>query len=83
MDSQSCYLKDYMNCSSSGCGGFIGVKRLRTPSLIRGDNLYELLSHVPDAKYWCHKNCISSYTTKSHIKCHVSKKSDTDVPPMK
>ena len=83
MDSHNCYLKDHINCSGDGGGGFVGVKRLQTASISRGDELHEKLSHEPDAKYWCHKNCISSYTSKSHIKCHVSKKSDNDAPPAK
>ena len=83
MDSQDCYLKDYINCSGHGAGGFVGVKQLWIASTSRGDSLHEELSEEPDAKYWCHKNCVSSYTSKSHIKVEVSKKGDNDAPPAK
>ena len=81
MDNQDCYLKDYINCSGSGGGGYTKAKRLRVASISRGDNLHEQLSSEPDANYWCHKSCVSSYTSKSHIKSHVSKKGNNDAPP--
>ena len=80
MDSQDCYLKEFINCSCSGGGGLVGVKRLRTASISRGDDLHEQLSHEQDTKYWCHKNCVSSYTSKSHIKSSVSKQNGTNGP---
>ena len=68
MDPNTCFLKDYVNCRDSGGGSLVGVERLRAASLKRGDNLHEKLSDNPDEKYWCHKNCISSYGSKHHIK---------------
>ena len=81
MASQDCFLKDYVNCSGSGGGGFVGAQRLCTASRSRLDNLHELLSDGTDTKYWCHKSCVSTYTSKSHIKHHISK--TDDAPPTK
>ena len=80
MDSQDCYLKEFINCICSGGGGLVGVKRFRTASIKRGDDLHEQLTNEQDAKYWCHINCVSSYTSKSHIKSSVSKQNGTDGP---
>lgn len=80
MADQECYLKEYVNCSGSGKGGFVGVNRLRTASNRRGDSLHSQLSEDVDATYWCHKNCVSSYTSKSHIKYHASQTQDCGPP---
>ncbi len=47
------YLKDYINCSGHH-GGFVDAKRLRNAGISRGNNL----SYEPNAKYWCHRNCL-------------------------
>ena len=73
MSDQECFLREYVKCNGSGSGGFVGVKRLRTASLSGADNLHVQLSDDPESKYWCHKNCVSTYTSKAHIQRHVSK----------
>ncbi len=57
MTSSDSYLTDYINCSGNH-GGFVDVKRMRNAGISRGNNLHEQLSHEPDAKYWCHRNCL-------------------------
>ena len=74
MDADNCYLEDYVNCRGSGGGSLVGVERLRTASLKKGDNLHENLSDNPNEKYWCHKNCISSYGSKQHITSYLRAK---------
>lgn len=71
---EECFLKQCMNCSDVSGGGFcsVGVNRLRNASEIRGDGLHEQLSHDLNLKYVCHKNCVSSYTSKFHIKRYLS-----------
>ena len=73
---------EFISCSCSGGGGLVGVKRLRTASIsrLRCDDLHEHLSNEQDANSWCHKKCVSPYTSKSHLKSSVSKQSDTDGP---
>ena len=72
-----CFLKDYMNCSGgSGSDSKFtdtGGERLKTASKNRGDNLHKQLSPDPSVKYKCHRNCLSTYTSKLHIKCYLSK----------
>ena len=83
MADQECYLKEYVNCSGSGSGSFVGVVRLRTASIRRGDSLHAQLSEESDDKYWCHKNCVSTYTSQTHIQKHISKTSAFEPPPAK
>ena len=56
------------NCGQVGGVYLIGPDRVRSiiaASTIRGDNLHEKLTE--DAKIGCHRSCVSSYTSKTHI----------------
>lgn len=83
MADQDCYLKEYVNCSGSGKGSFTSAARLRTASISRGDSLHAQLSEDSDTRYWCHKNCVSTYTSKTLIQRQISKCSASKPPPKK
>ncbi len=83
MAGQECYLKDCVNCNGSGRGSLVGVVRLRTASISRGDRLHAQPSEDSDAKYWCHKNCVLTYTSKAHIQKHIPKTPEFEQPPAK
>ena len=84
MSDEDCFLKNCINCSGSGSGGLVSANRLRVASLSRQDNLHETLSDEANLNYWCHKSCVSTYTSKWHISKHTKNKcEETELPPPK
>ena len=71
MADQKCCLKEYVSCSGSGRGSLVGVERLWTASIGRGDSLFAHISGDSDDKVWCYKNCVSTYTSKKYIQRHI------------
>ena len=74
-----------MNCE--GGGGSSNYVTVRIECLIqaskhRGDGLHELLQEQHEPVF-CHKNCVSTYTSKTHIKRYLSKKVDSEIEPTK
>ena len=56
------------NCGHEGGVYTVSPDRVRAiiaASRIRGDDLYEKLTE--DAKVCCHRSCVSTYTSKTHI----------------
>ena len=65
MNPGECFLKGLPICNGKGRGIGTSADRLRIASKRRCDNLHETLQ--PDATYWCHFSCISTYTSQEHI----------------
>ena len=69
MEDEECFLCDYIHCTKATRPIFsnVGIARLRAASERREDNL---LYKLDDTKgtYRCHKDCISTYTSKTHLK---------------
>jgi len=72
-----------MNCIDGGSASnyvAVSVERLLKASQQRGDGLHEQLTQEHDTVY-CHKNCVSTYTSKTHIKRYLSKTSNSESEP--
>ena len=77
MSITSCFLKTCINCDKFRGGSTyiaVSVERLVQASKYRGDGLHEQLKCHETV--YCHKNCISTYTSKTHIKRYLSIKVD-------
>ena len=83
MADPTCYLKKYVNCPNKGNFQLVGVERLRSSSERRDDDLINHWSSENDSKYWCHKNCISTYSSKYHMKYAIADQNQDNYPPEK
>ena len=70
------YYKCFFNCTNDSHNLITcGVKRIETIkecSAKRGDGMFDLLTGVESIK--CHKCCVSTYTSKNHLKRFLSKR---------
>ena len=72
-----CFLESYTHCRLKDVKENIqsvSYKRLFDASTKRRDNVHEELTRDPQDSYKCHKTCVSSYTSKSHIEKFLKKK---------
>ena len=77
MSVTSCFLKICKNFDKFGGGSTyiaVSVERLVQASTYRGDALHDQLKGHETV--YCHRNCISTYTSKTHIKRYLSKNVD-------
>ena len=69
-----CFLKTCMNCDKFGGDStyiVVIIERLVQASKYRGDGLHEQLKGHETAHVYCRRNCISTYTSKTHIKRYL------------
>lgn len=86
---EGCFFKDVLQCEEdSGILTTAGKARIET--IIRCSKSYkdgidtgleEKLADDPSLTIQCHRNCVSTYTSRHHISRHLKRKGETEVTP--
>ncbi len=78
--SDKCYLENYVTCKGGTEYVEVSIERLSKASKKRRDDLCEKLD-MDQKTVQCHKACVSTYTSKNHIKRLLEKSTDIDTEP--
>ena len=88
LDMEECFFKDVLNCTTdSGDLSTAGPRRIETVikcSKVYKDgistNLEPMLDKDSSLSIRCHRDCVSTYTSRLHVTRHLKRASDENVP---